>query len=141
MQDKERVLFICTGNSARSQMAEGILRQLAGDDYSVCSGGTQPKGIDPRTIAVMREIEVDLSQQRSKHIDEFAGQQFDYVITLCDRAKEHCPPFPGTAPIHWGFDDPAETVGDRETQLRQFRKVRDEITRRIRLFLLATGKR
>ena len=138
MRDKQRVLFLCTGNSARSQMAEGILRQLAGDEYAVYSAGTHPKGIDPRTIAVMDEIDVDIRRQTSKGIDRFLSQQFDYVITLCDRAKERCPTFAGAAPIHWGFDDPAEASGERDMQLRQFRKVRDEISRRIRLWILAT---
>ena len=121
-------------------MAEGILRLLAGDRYSVYSAGTQPRGVDPRTIEVMNEIGVGLSGQVSKHLDEFVGQHFDYVITVCDRAKERCPPFPGAAPIHWGFDDPVEAPGDVQEQLRQFRKVRDEITRRIRLWLLATDR-
>jgi len=138
MRDKQRVLFLCTGNSARSQMAEGILRQVAGDQYLVYSAGTHPKGIDARAIHVMDEIDVDIRQQASKDIDQFINQQFDYVITLCDRAKERCPRFPGAAPIHWSFDDPTEVVGDRDTQLRQFRKVRDEITRRVRLWILAT---
>jgi arsenate reductase len=138
MPGKQRVLFLCTGNSARSQMAEAILRQIAGDDYIAYSAGTQPRGVDPRTIEVMDEIDFDIKQQKSKDIALFLDQQFDYVITLCDRAKETCPTFPGAAPIHWSFDDPAGTQGDRDIQLRQFRKVRDEITRRIRLWTLAT---
>lgn len=138
MPGKQRVLFLCTGNSARSQIAEAVLRQIAGDDYISYSAGTQPRGVDPRTIEVMDEINIDIRQQRSKDVVLFVDQQFDYVITLCDRAKETCPAFPGAAPIHWSFDDPAETLGDRDIQLRQFRKVRDEITRRIRLWTLAT---
>ena len=141
MPDKQRVLFLCTGNSARSQMAEGILRQVAGDHYIVYSAGTHPKGVHPRTIEVMNEIDVDVSRQTSKDIDQFVRQEFDYVITLCDQAKEQCPAFPGAVPIHWSFDDPAEVVGDRDSQLRQFRKVRDEIARRIRLWILATKSR
>ncbi len=137
MRDKQRVLFLCSGNSARSQMAEGILRQAAGDEYEVCSAGTHPKGVDPRTVQVMDEIEVDIRQQWSKDIEQFVDQPFDYVITLCDRARERCPTFAGAAPIHWGFDDPAEASGDPDMQLRQFRKVRDEISRRIRLWILA----
>jgi arsenate reductase len=118
-------------------MAEAILRQIAGDEYIAYSAGTQPRGVHPRTIEVMDEIDVDIRQQKSKNIGLFVDQQFDYVITLCDRAKERCPAFPGAAPIHWGFDDPTETSGDRDIELRQFRKVRDEITRRIRLWTLA----
>src|SRR5215475_7083683 len=137
MPAKQRVLFLCTGNSARSQMAEAILRQIAGDEYIAYSAGTQPRGVHPRTIEVMDEIDVDIRQQKSKNIDLFVDQQFDFVITLCDRAKERCPAFPGAALIHWGFDDPTETRGDRDIELRQFRKVRDEITRRIRLWTLA----
>ena len=140
MPDKQRVLFLCTGNAARSQMAESILRQLAGDHYIVYSAGANPKGVDPRSIAVMNEIGCDISQQTSKGLDQFVDQHFDYVITLCDQAKERCPAFPGAAPIHWAFDDPAEAKGDRDTQLRQFRKVRDEITRRVRLWILAMKK-
>jgi arsenate reductase len=110
-------------------MAEAILRQIAGDEYIAYSAGTQPRGVDPRTIEVMDEIDNDIRQQKSKNIDLFLDHQFDYVITLCDRAKERCPAFPGAALIHWGFDDPTETRGDRDIELRQFRKVRDEITR------------
>ena len=137
MPGKQRVLFLCTGNSALSQMAEATLRQIAGDEYIAYSAGTQPRGVHPRTIEVMDEIDVDIRQQKSKNIDLFVDQQFDFVITLCDRAKERCPAFPGAALIHWGFDDPTETRGDRDIELRQFRKVRDEITRRIRLWTLA----
>ena len=137
MPGKQRVLFLCTGNSALSQMAEATLRQIAGDEYIAYSAGTQPRGVHPRTIEVMDEIDVDIRQQKSKNIDLFVDQQFDFVITLCDRAKERCPAFPGAALIHCGFDDPTETRGDRDIELRQFRKVRDEITRRIRLWTLA----
>jgi arsenate reductase len=119
-------------------MAEALLRQIAGDQYAVLSAGTHPRGIHPMAIEVMDEINVDIRKQMSKEIDQFAGQQFDYVITLCDRAKERCPAFLGATPIHWSFDDPAEAVGDRDTKLRRFRKVRDEITARIRLWILAT---
>jgi len=134
---KKRVLFLCTGNSARSQMAEGILRKFAGDRYEVFSAGTQPKGIHPLSIEAMREIDVDISSQTSKDVSVFHGQQFDYVITVCDRAKQACPVFPGSGPIHWGFDDPAEARGDPETQFRTFQRVRDEIASRLRLFVLA----
>jgi arsenate reductase (thioredoxin) len=138
MADKKRVLFLCTGNSARSQMAEGLLRHLAGDSYDVFSAGTSPKGLHPRTIAVMNEIGIDVSQQRSKDVREFQTQTFDYVITVCDRAKQNCPIFPGAEPIHWGFDDPAEA--QPLEQERAFRRVRDEIQQRLRLFLLSSKR-
>ena len=135
MANKKRVLFLCTGNSARSQMAEGLLRQLAGDRYDVFSAGTAPKGLHPRTIDAMKEIGIDVSQQRSKDVQTFQGEKFDYVITVCDRAKQNCPIFPGAEPIHWGFDDPAEA--EPAGQERAFRHVREEILQRIRLFLLS----
>jgi len=138
MSNKKRVLFLCTGNSARSQMAEGLLRNIAGDDYDVVSAGTSPKGLHPCSVKVMKEIGIDVSQQTSKDIEQFLGQQFDYVVTVCDRAKTQCPIFPGAEPIHWGFDDPAEAPPDRE--LETFRRVRDEIRQRLRLFLLANEK-
>jgi arsenate reductase (thioredoxin) len=133
MGNKKRVLFLCTGNSARSQMAEAILRHLGGSEYEVFSAGTDPKGIHPRTVEVMNEIGIDVSGQSSKGLQQFLDEKFDHVITVCDRAKQHCPIFPGAAPTHWGFDDPAEIEGDQ--QLHKFRVVRDEIFRRIRLFL------
>jgi arsenate reductase len=134
---KKRVLFLCTGNSARSQMAEGFLRHLAGNRYDVVSAGTSPKGLHPRTIEVMKESGVDISSHTSKDVSQFEGDNFDFVITVCDRARQQCPVFPGAAPIHWGFDDPAESEEPR--QLETFRRVRDEIRQRIRLFLLANG--
>ena len=114
-------------------MAEGLLRYLGRDEYDVFSAGTHPKGIHPRTVEVMAELGIDLSSHTSKGQWEFRDQTFDYVITVCDRAKQQCPNFPGAVPIHWGFDDPAEVEGDR--QLQTFRMVRDEIMRRIRLFV------
>jgi arsenate reductase len=135
MKTKKRVLFLCTGNSARSQMAEGILRYLAGDEYDVVSAGTTPKGIHPRTVEVMKEAGIDVSTHTSKDLAQFLGQTFDNVITVCDRARQQCPVFPGSTPFHWGFDDPAED--DSPRQLETFRRVRDEIRQRIRLFLLA----
>jgi arsenate reductase len=133
MANKKRVLFLCTGNSARSQMAEGLLRQMAGDRYDAFSAGTAPKGLHPCTVDAMREVGIDVSQQQSKDVQEFEGQKFDYVITVCDRAKQNCPVFPGAQPIHWGFDDPAEAATQDQPKL--FAKVRDEILQRIRLFL------
>jgi arsenate reductase len=135
MAGKKRVLFLCTGNSARSQMAEGLLRQTAGNQFDVFSAGTQPKGMHPRSVEVMNEVGIDISKQTSKNVSTYLHDKFDYVITVCDRAKQQCPVFPGAEPIHWGFDDPAEAVPDR--QLETFRRVRDEIRHRLGLFLLA----
>jgi arsenate reductase len=135
MVSKKRVLFLCTGNSARSQMAEGLLRSMGGERFDVFSAGTHPKGVHPRTSEAMKEIGVDITQQYSKDVSQYIGEKFDYVITVCDRAKQQCPIFPGAEPIHWGFDDPAEAPSDR--QLEVFRRVRNEIQQRLRLFLLA----
>ena len=135
MTQKIRVLFLCTGNSARSQMAEGLLRKLAGDRFDIWSAGTQPKGMHPRTVDVMKEVGIDVSAQTSKDLGQFLNQKFDYVITVCDRAKQHCPIFPGAEPIHWGFDDPADAPPNR--QMEVFRRVREEITQRLRLFLIS----
>jgi arsenate reductase len=135
MKTKKRVLFVCTGNSARSQMAEGILRQLAGDEYEAFSAGTNPKGLHPGTVEVMKEAGMDVSTHTSKDLAQFQGQSFDYVITVCDRARQQCPVVPGSTSFHWGFDDPAEA--DLPHRLETFRRVRDEILHRIRLFLLA----
>ena len=135
MANRKRVLFLCTGNSARSQMAEGLLRQMAGDRFDVFSAGTHPKGLHPRSVEVMKETGIDIAHQRSKDVSEYAMEKFDYVITVCDRAKQQCPVFPGAEPIHWGFDDPAEA--DAERQLETFSRARDEIRQRLHLFLLA----
>jgi arsenate reductase (thioredoxin) len=135
MGNKKRVLFLCTGNSARSQMAEGLLREKAGGRFDVFSAGTHPKGLHPCSVEVMKEAGVDISQQKSKDVSTYLNDKFDYVITVCDRAKQACPVFPGAEPIHWGFDDPADAPPDR--QLETFRRVRDEIRQRLHLFLLA----
>jgi arsenate reductase len=126
---KKRVLILCTGNSARSQMAEGLLRHDAGDRFEVESAGTKPGTVRPEAIAVMGELGIDISGQRSKHIDEFAGQQFDTVITVCDHAKESCPVFLGkTQRLHHSFDDPPPpSVGSEAERLAIFRRVRDEL--------------
>lgn len=134
---KKRVLFLCTGNSARSQMAEGLLRSIAGERYDVFSAGTQAKGVHPLTIEAMHAIGIDISGQTSKDLSVYIGQSFDYVITVCDRAKQACPVFPGATPIHWGFDDPADASGSPEARLKMFERVRDEILNRLRLFVLA----
>jgi len=114
-------------------MAEGLMRNLAGAEFDVFSAGTSPRGVHPRSIEVMDEIGIDIRHQTSKSVDTFIGQQFEYVVTVCDRARQNCPIFPGTVPIHWGFDDPDE-VEDSQ-QLPAFRRVRDEIAQRLRLFL------
>jgi len=135
MSDKKRVLILCTGNSARSQMAEGFLRHLAGDRFEVESAGVEPSLVRPQAIAVMREVGVDISGHRSKSVDEFTGQEFDYVITVCDNVRERCPIFPGkTERLHWSFDDPAIAEGDEQAVLAVFRRVRDEIESRLREF-------
>jgi arsenate reductase len=133
MTEKQRVLILCTGNSARSQMAEGILRALNGEEYDVESAGVEPSRVRPEAIAAMREIGIDISSHHSKSVDEFVGQHFDYVITVCDNAKESCPVFPAeTKRIHWSFTDPAAVSGNEKVRLAAFRKVRDEIRERLR---------
>lgn len=126
--EKKRVLILCTGNSARSQMAEGLLRQDAGERFDVESAGTKPGIVRPEAIAAMKEIGIDISGHRSKHVDEFEGQKFDYVITVCDNAKESCPVFFGAAKrLHESFDDPAALNGSEEERLALFRRVRGEL--------------
>lgn len=139
---KQRVLILCTGNSARSQMAEGWLRRLAGDRYEVYSAGTHPSVINPLAIAAMGERAVDIGEaagHRSKSLDEFRDQPFDYVITVCDQAAEACPIFPGPARrIHWSFPDPAAVQGSEEQRLSAFRETRDAIEAQLRDWV-ATG--
>jgi arsenate reductase len=116
-------------------MAEGLLRRLAGDKFEVASAGVAPTRVRPEAIAVMQEIGIDITSHRSKSVEEFAGQEFDYVITVCDNAKESCPVFPGKSErIHWSFDDPAAVEGDEETRIAAFRRVRDEIADRLERF-------
>ena len=136
MSEKQRVLILCTGNSARSQMAEGLLRDMAGDAYDVASAGVAPSHVRPEAITAMKEIGIDISSHRSKSVDEFLGKEFDFVITVCDNANEQCPVFPGkTKRIHWSFEDPAAAEGDVEERLRVFRRVRDEIRGRLEDFV------
>lgn len=125
----KRILILCTGNSARSQMAEGILRHITQGRYEIYSAGTKPSVVRPEAIRVLEEIGIDISQQRSKSVDEFANLEIDYVITVCDNAKENCPYFPAkTELIHKSFDDPPMADEfDEETRLQVFRRVRDEI--------------
>ena len=138
---KPRVLFLCTGNSARSQMAEALLRRYAGDHFEAHSAGLEPKGIHPYTRRVMDEIGVDLSGHRSKDVTEYLGRtHFGYVITVCDNAEENCPIFPfGTVRLHWSFEDPARFEGTDEARLAKFREVRDLIDARIRAWLAEQG--
>jgi len=133
---KERVLFLCTHNSARSQMAEGLLRHTAGDRFEVFSAGTEKTRVQPLAIEVMRELGIDISGHTSKTLEAFTGQNFDYVITVCDSANESCPLFTGiTKRIHWSFDDPSAGGGTEEERIPSFRRVRDEIRERIRGFI------
>lgn len=128
MSDKKRVLILCTGNSARSQMAEGLLRHDSGNRFEVESAGTKPSFVRPEAIAVMKELGIDISGQRSKSVAEFDGQRFDCVITVCDSARETCPVFFGEAKrLHRGFDDPAALDVPEPERLALFRRVRDEL--------------
>ena len=139
---KKRVLFLCTHNSARSQMAEGLLRKMAGDRFEVSSAGTERTRVQPLAIEAMREIGIDISGHSSKTLDAFEGQTLDYVITVCDRANESCPIFPGTTErIHWSFEDPTAATGTDEKRLRVFRTVRDAIQQRLRMFVTIAVKK
>lgn len=132
--NKKRVLILCTGNSARSQMAEGLLRDIR-PDLEVESAGVAPSQVRPEAIEVMKEIGISIAEHRSKSVNEFAGQHFDYVITVCDNAQEMCPVFPGeTERIHWSFEDPAAFEGRESERLTAFRRVRDEIRSKLRTF-------
>jgi len=127
MRNKKRVLILCTGNSARSQMAEGLLRHNAGDRFEVESAGTKAGFVRPEAIAVLRELGIDISRHHSKNVNEFEGQDFDYVITVCDHARESCPMFFGRAEkLHHDFEDPAAAEGSEAERLAVFRRVRDE---------------
>lgn len=135
-----RVLFVCTGNSARSQMAEAILLREAGDRFEAFSGGADPRPINPLTVRVLADVGIDIAGATSKPVSRFLGQPFDYVITLCDRARVSCPIFPGGGQtLHWGLDDPAEVTGHEAERLAAFRRSLTEVSARIRAFVpLAT---
>lgn len=138
--NKKRVLFVCTHNSARSQMAEGLLRHLAGDRYEVESAGTEATHVRPLAIQAMREIGIDITSQSSKTIDSLGSRSFDIVITVCDSANEACPVFPsGTNRLHWSFDDPSGATGTEMERLAIFRRVRDEIRERIEALVREAG--
>jgi arsenate reductase (thioredoxin) len=135
-----KILFLCTANSCRSQMAEGWLRHYAGDRADVFSAGTKPAGLNPMAVAVMRESGVDISGHRSKPVDELAKVDFLFVITVCDDAPEQCPVFPGALyQLHWSFDDPAGATGSDEEKLAVFRRVRDEIAEQVEAFAQREG--
>jgi arsenate reductase len=133
---KTKILFLCTGNSARSQMAEGLMRHFRGNEFEVFSAGVEPKGVHPQAIAAMREIGVDISGQQSKYVDALPEKEFDCIITLCDHAAQNCPVFLGKGVrLHHGFFDPAAVQGSEQDVLEAFRKVRDELKQ----FILAFG--
>ena len=136
---KTKVLFLCVGNSARSQMAEAFLRKYGGDQFDAYSAGTDPKGIHPKTERVMEEVGISLSNQHSKHIKEFMGKvHFGYLITMCDEAEKSCPTtFPGIGQrLRWSFEDPSAFVGSEAEKLEKFREVRNQIEQRIKAWLL-----
>jgi len=136
MTDMNRVLILCTGNSARSQMAEGLLRHDGGNLYEVFSAGTKPSQVRSEAITVMREVGIDISKHRSKSVEEFAGQDFDFVITVCDNARESCPFFPATTKrIHWSISDPAAVQGPDEARLAAFRRIRDQLRKKLGEFV------
>ena len=133
---KQRLLIVCTGNSARSQIAEGLIRYEAGERFEVFSAGTQPAPVRKEAVEVMQELGIDISAHRSKPVTEFVGQEFDYVITVCDRAREECPVFSGAPErLHWPFEDPAAFTEVGEERLLAFRRLRDRIHARVMVFL------
>jgi arsenate reductase len=137
---KVRVLFLCTGNSARSIIASVLLQKVGGDVFEVHSAGTQPKGINPYTVRALEPLGVDLSGERSKSIDEYVGQRFDYVITVCDAAAEECPVFPGAERIHWSFVDPAAATGSDSEKLLAFERTVSEMQTRLTTFILVVRR-
>lgn len=136
MTDKRSIIVLCTGNSARSQMAEGLLKHICEDRYNVFSAGTKPSVVRPEAIKALNEIGIDISGNRSKSIDEFAGKEIDFVLTVCNNAKENCPYFPAkTQLIHHAFEDPVDVEGNEEIRVAAFAKVRDEIKKYLPEFL------
>ena len=137
MSEPIRVLFVCTGNSARSVMAEALLRRHGGDRFEVSSAGTEPRGVNPLTLRVLDEAGIDASWAHSKSVNEFLGERFDYVITVCDQARQACPVFPGVhESLHWGYEDPAEATGTDEERLTVFRRVFVALGERIQQFVV-----
>ncbi len=140
MAELKRILFLCTGNSARSQMAEALLRHIGGEHFEVFSAGTNPRtSVDPRAIETLRRNHVPTDGLRPKELSAFAGQKFDYVITVCDRAREQCPVMPGAEMIHWSFPDPAEHAAPT-TQVHAFDEVFQGLERRLRLLIAVSGR-
>lgn len=135
-QQKKKILFLCTGNSCRSQMAEGFMREFFGDSFEVHSAGLLHSYVNPKAIKVMKEVGIDISEHTSKSVDSFLNSSFDYVITVCDYANEFCPMFTGEVKnrIHWGFEDPSFIRGTEEEVLNKFREVRDLIGSRIKAY-------
>jgi arsenate reductase (thioredoxin) len=139
--ERQRVIFVCTHNSARSQMAEAMLRTFGGDRFEVFSAGTEATGVRPEAVTVMDEIGIDISGHASKTIDQFIGQSFSWLVTVCDEAKEACPTIPGVRDQqHWSIDDPSTVEGDEEKRLEAFRETRDIIRDRVHIFALAAGR-
>ena len=137
--EKRRVLFVCTHNSARSQMAEGMLRAWAGDRFEVASGGTEARGVRPEAVTVMGELGIDISGHASKTIEQFVGQPWDWLIPVCEEACEACPYVPGAKTVlRWSFDDPSAATGDEERRLAEFRRVRDELATQVHAFIAAS---
>jgi arsenate reductase len=131
-----RVLFVCTGNSARSVMAEALVRAKGGDAFDVHSAGTDPRGVNPLTLRILDEAGLDASWARSKSVSEYLGQRFDHVVTVCDEARQVCPVFPGVhESLHWGYEDPAEAEGSEEERLAVFRRVFVQLGERINQFI------
>ena len=136
----KKVLFLCTHNSCRSQMAEGLLKNMAGDKFEVYSAGVDPTSVHPLAKKVMKEIGIDISGQQSKSVDEFLDKEFDYVITVCDNARQTCPFFPGNHELlHWSFEDPAIALGSEEERLLMFRKIRDQLRDHIQRLINTTA--
>lgn len=136
-----RVLFVCTHNSARSQMAEGMLRAWGGERFEAHSAGTEVSSVRPEAIAVMGEIDIDLGGHRSKSVDEYVDQPFNWVITVCDHARQNCPVFPGVEKTaHWSVEDPSEATGSEDERLAVFRRVRDDLRNRMHVFILAASR-
>ncbi|MGZ8480883.1 MAG: arsenate reductase ArsC [Candidatus Limnocylindria bacterium] len=139
--ERARVLFVCTHNSARSQMAEGMLRALGGDRFEALSAGTEATTVRPEAIAVMDEIGIDISRQESKTLEPFLGQSFTWLITVCDQARESCPTLPGVAQqSHWSIDDPSAGRGSDDERMNAFRQARDILRARIQMFILAADR-
>jgi len=137
-----RVLFLCTHNSARSQIAEGLLKHHGKHDFEVFSAGNAPSGVNPLAIRVLDEINIDIRSQQSTHLNEYIDQQFDFIITVCDRANDTCPTFPHDPErIHWSFPDPAAVEGSDEQRLQAFRKTRTEMQQRVRGFILTQHRK